>query len=223
MCRTRMHAPGPRRAAAGGAVAPSRGGAAGRGPGTVAVSPRARPRDPERRGEDRGRAVGAAVGAAIAASGSAVGSAGGPGGSYGEWWAGCASPENEEEIARVVAENLQSPDPEPQAARQQGQPRAVFTQVTAGGHWGGEGRKSVAVPAADLQLQHRHSALHNTEDGQHPPGNSSGPAESEFNACRKEEGRGTAIGNSLLQRLETPICWPHLKSRGSCCLLVTAI
>lgn len=35
------------------------------------------------------------------------------------------------------------------------------------------------------------------------PGNSSGPAESEFNVCRKEEGHGNAVGNSLLQAAET--------------------
>lgn len=84
---------------------------------------------------------------------------------------------------------------------------------TARGCWGGEGRRPVPAPPADLQLQHRHSALVTGEDGWNPPGNSSGPAETEFNVCRREQGQGTSVGISLLQGPETPICRPHLKSQ----------
>lgn len=77
---------------------------------------------------------------------------------------------------------------------------------TARGCWGGEGWRPVPAPPADLQLQHRHSALVTGEDGWHPLGNSSGPAETEFNVCRREQGQGTSVGNSLLQGPETPIC-----------------
>lgn len=35
-----------------------------------------------------------------------------------------------------------------------------------------------------------------------------GSAESEFNVCRKEEGQGNAVGNSLLQVPETLPCSP---------------
>lgn len=79
---------------------------------------------------------------------------------------------------------------------------------TARGCWGGEGWRPVPAPPADLQLQHRHSALVTGEDGWHPLGNSSGPAETEFNVCRREQGQGTSVGNPPAGARDTNLLTP---------------
>lgn len=130
----------------------------------------------------------------------------------------CASPANEQEITRVVAENLQSLDPEGKVVRQQGQQLAgwgrleacsCFTSTTLAYF-----KKKNFFKKSKLQ----HSSLAKSEECQ-------GIHQDQLSLNLMSAGKRKVMG--MLQ--ETPSCRQqkhysdlHLKSQETFCLLLTS-